>query len=190
MTQADFPIFAEWFQNLASMFRLYASDDQRASMLGAYFQTLERFPLERVRQGYEHLKETAHRWPAPAVWIQAMPKFEGSDLPLMSHAQARASDDAERLFYEGPFCHCRDCVDAHATHLNLRYMPCLDASGQTIRLLHPRTQQPKYLGEWVHGQRLRTWYRLRAEFYDKLHALKPGVAKELQLTGPVTKVEA
>ena len=174
------PAFSEMFRELASMFRLYGNEDQKAATLGAYFETLQTYPLERVRQGYEQLKTTATKWPVPAQWIAAMPKQGGADLPVMSHAHARESDEAERLFYEGDPCACADCILANATHLPLRFVPCLDADGAVISQRHPRTNKPTLLGEWIHGYRLKRWYAARAEFYTKLETLKPGVKRELE----------
>lgn len=179
MTQGDFSAFAEMFQDLASMFRLYGNDEQRAATMGAYFQTLRSYPLDRVRRGYEQLKTTATKWPVPAHWIAAMPKGDAG-LPEMDWRQIKASDEAERLFYEGERCHCRECDEAGATHLNLRYVPCLDANGDVIPMKHPYRSRPVCLGEWTHGYRLKRWYAARAEFYEKLDRLKPGVRREIE----------
>jgi len=183
VTQADFSIFAEWFNDLADMFRLYARDEQKAAMLGSYFQTLEKYPLERVRLGYERLKEISSRWPHCAAWIAAMPRQDGGELSFMDWRQVKASDEAERLFYEGDLCHCRECVEASVTHLPLRYVPCLNADGELIALRHPNRSHPVYLGGWIHGYWLRNWYAARSEFYQKLEATKPKAMPkpELQL---------
>lgn len=175
MTSHDLQAFSEMFRELASMFRLYGNEDQKAATLSAYFETLQTYPLERVRQGYEQLKTTATKWPVPAQWIAAMPKAPGADLLVMSHSQARDSDEAERLFYEGQPCPCADCVVAHVSHMPVRFVPCLDANGETISMRHPRTQKPTLLGEWIHGHRLKRWYGAKAEFYQKLASLNPGV---------------
>src|SRR5688572_27799250 len=176
MTSGDLSTFSDMFNELASMFRLYGSDEQKAATLSAYFDTLRNYDLNRVRRGYEQLKVTATKWPVPAAWIAAMPRGDGQ-LVDMTHAQMRESDDAERLFYEGPMCRCRDCVEAHVTHLNLRYVPLLNADDEVIQLRHPLRQKAVVIGEWIHGHRLKRWYVARAEFYTKLETLKPGVRR-------------
>lgn len=180
MTPQDLAAFAEMFQDLTAMFKFYGTEDQKAAALSAYFQTLQRYPLDRVRVGYETLKETAQKWPVPAQWIAAMPRSEGGDLPLMDWRQVKASDEAERLFYEGPFCRCDVCTEASATHLNLRYVPCLDANGDVIPMRHPHRSRPVMLGRWIHGHELKRWYVARAQFYERLHRLQPKVKAELE----------
>jgi hypothetical protein len=91
----------------------------------------------------------------------------------------KASDEAERLFYEGPLCRCPECEQANVTHLPLRYVPCLNGDGEVMPMRHPNRSQPVLLGEWIHGARLRNWYAARAAFYAKLESLKPGVKREL-----------
>lgn len=179
MTGQDLPAFAEMFQDLATIFKLYGTEDQKASTLSAYFNTMQKYPLERVRQGYDNLKATAQKWPVPAQWIAAMPSGQGADLPLMSLTAARESDDAENRFYEGELCACSGCVAANVTHMPLRFVPCLDGNGEVIPMLHPRTQTRKLLGEWIHGHRLKRWYAARAEFYQKLESLKPRAIKAM-----------
>lgn len=179
MTSADLGAFSEMFHELASMFRLYGTEEQKTATLSAYFETLRSYPLERVRRGYEQLKTTATKWPVPAAWIAAMPRGDNA-LPLMDWRQVKASNDAEQLFYEGSLCHCVECAAAHATHLPLRYVPVLNADGDVIPMKHPARSQPVLLGEWIHGQRLRNWYAARAEFYQKLQSLKPGVRQILE----------
>lgn len=180
MTGQDLPAFAEMFQDLATIFKFYGTEDQKASALSAYFNTLQKYPLERVRQGYDNLKATAQKWPVPAQWIASMPSGQGAGLPLMSHTAARESDEAERRFYEGDLCACPECVSANVTHMPLRFVPCLDANGDVIPMLHPRTQNRRLLGEWIHGHRLKRWYAARAEFYQKLESLKPGARAVLE----------
>jgi len=151
MTSQDLSAFSEMFRELASMFRLYGTEEQKASTLSAYFQTFQDYPLERVRKGYEQLKTTATKWPVPAQWIAAMPKGVLRERPLMDWRQMKASDEAERLFYEGELCTCSECADANVTHLNLRYVPCLDADGAVIEYWHPNRNKAVLLGEWIHG---------------------------------------
>lgn len=182
MTPSDFDAFADMFRELASMFRLYANDEQKAATLSAYFETLRSYPLERVRRGYEQLKTTSTKWPVPAAWIAAMPRGDGA-LPPMDWRQVKASNDAEQLFYEGPLCHCVECVAANVTHLHLRYVPCLNSDGDVIPMKHPARSQPVLLGEWIHGNRLRNWYAAKAEFYQALERLKPGVKQILETVG-------
>jgi hypothetical protein len=179
MTTADYSAFVEMFGELASLFRFYGTDEQRAAALSAYFQTLQSYPLDRVRRGYEQLKVTATKWPVPAQWIAAMPRGDSALAP-MDWRQVKASDEAEKLFYEGPLCHCVECERAHVTHLPLRYVPVLNSDGEVIPLQHPNRSQPVLRGEWIHGQRLRSWYRAKAEFYQKLESLKPGVRAAIE----------
>jgi hypothetical protein len=178
MTNQDLAAFSEMFGELASMFRLYGSEDQKAQTLSAYFETFKPYPLERVRAGYETLKVTATKWPVPAAWIAAMPRGD-SALPEMDWRQVKASDEAEKLFYEGPLCRCKECEQANVTHLHLRYVPVLNSDGDVMAMKHPNRSQPVLLGEWIHGARLRNWYTAKAEFYQKLESLKPGVAKAI-----------
>jgi hypothetical protein len=49
-----------------------------------------------------------------------------------------------------------------------------------MAMKHPNRSQPVLLGEWIHGQRLRNWYAARAEFYQKLASLKPGVRQAIE----------
>lgn len=171
MTSHDLPRFHELFDVLATTFRLKGDRD---AMQAAYFQALERYPIEAVELGYENLRRTEEYWPAPAKWIAAIPaRGTAAVLPLMTPEQVRASDEAERRFYEGDLCACPDCQRAGVTHVPLRYVPVLDAQGQTIPLQHPRKSQPVLLGEWIHASRLRHWYAAKAQFYERLHAMKP-----------------
>lgn len=179
MTTADVAAFSDMFGELALMFRFYGSDEQRAAALGAYFQTLQTYPLERVRRGYEQLKVTATKWPVPAQWIAAMPRGD-SALPELDWRQVKASDEAERLFYEGPLCRCAACEQAGITHMPVRYVPCLNGDGDVIPMTHPNRSQPVLLGEWIHGPRLRQWYAAKAAFYAQLQALKPGVRQIIE----------
>lgn len=179
MTPQDLGQFAEWFHDLAATFKLYGTEDQKAATLASYFQTMQRFPLDRVRLGYEKLKETAQKWPVPAMWIGAMPKWEGADLPIADWRQAKAYDEAEQLFFEGDFCTCRECAEANATHLALRYVPCLDATGEPIKLRHPSKLKPVYAGEWIHGYRLKRWWAARGEFFATMDRLKPGIRQAI-----------
>jgi len=179
MTSADYSDFVAMFQELASIFRFYGTEEQKAAAMGAYFQTLQSYPLDRVRKGYEQLKVTATKMPVPAQWITAMPRGDNA-LPEMDWRQQKASDEAERLFYEGAFCHCAECEQANVTHLNLRYVPVQDRDGNVMPMKHPNRSQPVLLGEWLHGQRLRSWYRARAEFYQKLESLKPGIRQVIE----------
>jgi hypothetical protein len=179
MTTAEYDAFVQMFQELASMFRFYGTEEQRAAAMGAYFETLRTYPLDRVRRGYEQLKVTATKWPVPAAWIAAMPRGE-SALPEMDWRQVKASDEAEKLFYEGPLCRCKECEQANVTHLHLRYVPVLNSDGDVMAMKHPNRSQPVLLGEWIHGQRLRNWYAARAEFYQKLASLKPGVRQAIE----------
>jgi hypothetical protein len=173
------------FDDLAVMLRFYGTADQRAAAVSAYFDTLSKFPLDRVRRGYQALKESASKFPAPAQWIAAMPRESVSDLIVMSARHASEYDDAEKKFYEGDFCSCKECTDANATHLNLRYVPCLDASGATMPRQHPTKRTAVLVGEWIHGHRLKRWYSARAEFYRKLEATKPRVKDLLATTEPL-----
>ena len=184
MTGQDIGAFSDMFHELASMFRLYGTDEQKAATLGAYFDTLRSYDLQRVRVGYEQLKTTATKWPVPAAWIAAMPRGDGA-LPEMDWRQVKDANEAERLFYEGDRCSCGECVAAHVTHLHLRYVPVLDSSGEVVPMKHPARSQPVLLGEWIHGARLRNWYAARAEFYQQLERLKPGVRQVISEEVPV-----
>jgi hypothetical protein len=66
------------------------------------------------------------------------------------------------------------------THLHLRYVPVQDRDGNVMPMKHPNRSQPVLLGEWIHGARLRGWYRARAEFYQQLEKLKPGIKREIE----------
>lgn len=180
MTGHDIGTFSDMFNELASMFRLYGTEEQKAATLSAYFDTLRSYDLNRVRRGYEQLKTTATKWPVPAAWIAAMPRGDGA-LPEMDWQQVKAANEAERLFYEGGLCHCVECEGANVTHLYLRYVPVLDANGDVVPMKHPARSQPVLLGEWIHGMRLRKWYAARAAFYQQLEKLKPGVRAAIDL---------
>jgi hypothetical protein len=114
-----------------------------------------------------------------------MPRESVADLLVMTARQASEYDHAEKLFYEGDFCACRECVDADATHLNLRYVPLLNANGETMPRQHPTKRTAALLGEWIHGHRLKRWYAARAEFYTKLEATKPRVKALLEVSEPL-----
>ena len=183
MTPQDLPAFRELFENLLfSGLSFTPPKDKREQALATYFQALEAYDFAAVRLAYERLQHGLTKWPAVSQWVQAMPRDgrAGGVLLIMNHVQARESDDAEQRFYEGDFCRCRECVEASATHLNLRYVPCLNANGEVLEMLHPRKQRVVVLGEWIHGHRLKRWYAARAEFYEKLESLKPGVKRELE----------
>jgi hypothetical protein len=171
MTPQDLLAFGEMFTDLTKIFRFYGTEDQKSASLNSYFDTLQAYSLERVRAGYEQVKVTATKMPVPAQWIAAMPK--GSELPLMTRSQAAEYDDAERKFFEGELCRCRACVEDDATHLPLRFVPCLDAHGDVITLQHPWRQKPVCLGRWIHGAELKRWWAARGAFYTALAALGP-----------------
>lgn len=182
MTQADLPAFREMFEGLLfSGLSFTPPKDQREQALATYFQALESYSLPAVRKGYEKLQHGLAKFPAVSQWVQAMPRDgRGGEIPVMSHAQMRESDEAERLFYEGALCRCQLCEQAHVTHLPLRYVPRLDGNGDPVQQMHPRRNKPVIVGEWIHGGRLRTWYAAKAEFYQKLESLKPGVKQILE----------
>lgn len=174
MTEHDHPAFRQMFEDLwHSGLTRTPPRDTREHVLAAYVQALESYPLSAVRSAYAHLQRTTEVWPPVAAWIAAIRQHPLSALPRMTPQQARESDEAERLFYEGALCRCRACVDASATHLPVRYVPCLDANGAVIPMQHASRRRPVLRGEWIHGDRLKRWYVARAEFYQKLDRLKP-----------------
>lgn len=185
MTGHDLPAFRQMFEDLwHSGLSRTPQRDKLESVLATYFQALETYPIGAVKAAYEHLQRTATNWPPVATWVAAIRSNPASGLPLMNPRQIRESDEAERLFYEGELCHCRECEDAHATHLPLRYVPCLDADGNVIPMQHPNRRRPVLLGEWIHGHRLKRWYAAKAAFYEKLATLGPKAMPEVRPVEP------
>lgn len=174
MTERDLPAFRELLEDLYhSGLQRTPRRDKFEHVLATYFRALQSYPWPAMQAAHEHLQRTATSWPPVAAWVGALRSDVATGLPVMTGAQARAADDADRAFFEGACCVCSACTEAHVTHLPLRYVPCLDANGDVMPMKHPARSRPVLLGEWIHGYRLKRWYAARAEFYTKLEATKP-----------------
>lgn len=185
MTSHDLPAFRELFDNLRfSGLSFTPPKDRTDQALATYFQALEPYPFHAVKQAYDTLQHGLTKWPAVSQWVQALPKhgLGMGEMGMMDWRQAKEWTEAERLFYEGDPCGCADCILANVTYLPTRYVPCLDANGDTIPMRHPNKPLPVLRGEWLHGFPLKRWYSARAEFYQKLETLKPGMKRELETT--------
>lgn len=152
--------------------RYRPSEDRRQSVLTSFYQVLEKYPLPAVIGGQEQLQATATSWPAPANWIAAMPRRDReSQLPEMDWRQLKAFDAAYEAVYEGEPCGCVECREAEVSHLPIRYVPMVDASGALVQRKHPRLGTV-YVGEFIHGYRLKNWWRLRGEFFSLIGTLE------------------
>jgi hypothetical protein len=173
MTQADWAEFREMFEALSAAFRVrYITDRARDQALAQYFDVLSPYPISAVRRGWDKLRVAENFPKGPGTWLTAIPKSHGGDLVVMTPAEMRESDDAERRGYEGDPCQCRECREVGVTHQPIRYVPRLDASGELMKRRHPVSGYEKLLGEWIHGARLRTWWSARADFYQAFANLK------------------
>lgn len=167
MTDHDLGAFADLFDDLALIGLSFTpTRDKREHAKAVYFEALRAYPFVSVRAAYQHLRETASKWPAIAQWIGAIPRNPTAGLPELVPSQMRELEEAERKGYEGDLCACGDCTAAGASHLPLRYVPVLDPQGQPVRWKHPARMQPVIMGEWLHGRRLKAWYIARAHFYE------------------------
>lgn len=184
MTGSDFPAFKECFSVLLnSGLRGIPRIDGREGALAAYFQALERYPFRSVELGYESLQRSATYWPSVAQWIAAMPRSRQA-IADMTAAQMALSDEAEQCAYEGPRCRCPECVEAGATHLNLRYVPVMH-DGEPVHLRHPVKGMLKYLPEIIHGHGLKRWYAARGRFFAmKTELDAAAVAAKLRAPDP------
>lgn len=159
--------FSDWFDVLAVTHRLQATEDQRSRMKAEYFDVLRPYPIEAVAGSYESLRRKMKKWPVPADWLENLPPFASvARLPLLTPEEIVEHDEAERLGYEQPsICTCPRCTAADC-HMPPRYVPRVGLDGQPIERRHPTRQgRPALLGEWLHGDRLRRWYSVRADFY-------------------------
>lgn len=173
MTEYDLLAFRELFDDLVATFgRRFGSEAERTRCVAQYFDVLRYFDLPDVRRGFDRLREGDGFPKGPSAWRAAIPSSGASRWPAMTDAEMRECDDVERRGYEGDVCVCRECREAGVTHQPLRYVPRLDASGELMKRRHLRNGAEKILGEYIHGERLRTWYTARADFYQAFADLK------------------
>lgn len=171
MTDHELSAFRELFEDLFfSGLARTPMQDRKEQVLATYFEALRPYPFAAVKAAHAQIQRAEKNWPTVSVWIAAIRSNPVSSLLLMTPEQQSESDEAERLFYEGPVCRCSECRFTHADHLPLRYVPLLDGNGRVMPIQHPNRQRPVILGEWIHGVRLKRWYAARAEFYLKLES--------------------
>jgi len=185
LTEYDLDRFSEWFDVLAVTHRLQASDDMRGKMKAEYFDVLKSYPTRAVESAYQNLRRKMKKWPVPADWLENLPPFGSvTRLPMMTHEEARDSDEAESLGYErAEFCRCAVCERENATHLKSRHIPRLN-NGEVIERQHPKRQgRPVLLGRWIHGDELKRWYAGRAQFYE----MKEKIWKQMGISRVGTK---
>lgn len=174
MTESDRDAFRQMFSDVFySGLPRTPGRDKFEQVCATYFEALQPYPISGIQAAYDNLQRTATGWPPVSAWIASIRSNPVASLPQMDWRNVRESDEAEARFYEGDPCSCRECTQAGATHLPLRFVPCLDANGAVIPMQHPKRIRPVLLGEWIHGHRLKRWYATRAEFYVKLEATKP-----------------
>ena len=95
--------------------RATPSEDMRMQMKNEYFAVLESYPVGAVEVAYQSLRRKMKKWPVPADWLEALPPVNSAErLPLMSDAEVKETEAAERLGYEAEsVCTCKFCVEAN-----------------------------------------------------------------------------
>lgn len=171
MRDSDAGAFAQLMARMGAVFGKKSADLD--GMIPMYFRALARFDYVEVVRGADVLLASEEHFPRPAVWADAIAKAPKGD-PLQSMDPREAAEwlDAERRRWENEPCWCAECRAADVTEKPLRFVPTLQASGETQKRLLGSREVSR--GHWAHGDELRRWYQARADCYEMLARLKMG----------------
>lgn len=170
---SDLPGFQRVMTQLASVCAKKPEEGATAS----YFRLLQRYELSEIARGAD-LWAAGHKFfPQAADWLAAIREVpKGEPLFQMPRDEVIEWLDAERRKWEADPCSCRECTEAGATALPIRFVPTLDRFEEyTKRLIGNREE---FRGHWAHGFELVRWHVAREDCMVLKRALKTGPLRE------------
>lgn len=181
MTELDYSAFTDIVHRFSRVFRPPAPVEQ---LVPEYWRALETLSYLAVEQGAEKWLASGTRFPKPIEWIESCPRWfaTSEDLPVATPSERRAYLDAKAAGWEWDPCNCPECVAACVSDRPTRFVPIQDADGRDDRAYVDASRSEVFIrGEWLHGERLASWYRARAEFWNRYHeVLGTGGARPLR----------
>lgn len=176
------------FQRVMTQLGAVCSKKPEDGAVPTYFRLLQRYELSDVARGADAWAQNHKFFPQIAEWaeaIRSVPKGE----PLLEMPRDEAAEwlNAERLKWEADSCSCRECLEAGATSLPIRFVPTLDRFEEyTKRLIGSREV---LRGHWAHGYELVRWHVAREECMVIWRAVGKGPLRKVldSITEEVTR---
>jgi hypothetical protein len=170
MMDEDLSAFMDTFHAVQRIFPLRGEAHELQLVGASYFKALRRYPLSAVQAGAEVWLQRGKRFPRPAEWIESIPpRNTAPGLKQLSELDAANYRRAEQLRYEDAPCGCSSCKAAGVSDKPLRFVPEFDEYDRDAHAL--LGERVITTGHWAHGAELAGYYRAKAEFYAKVHAM-------------------